>query len=446
MRILHYFLGFPPYRTGGLTKYSLDLMQAQAKQNNTVFALWPGQISMWKKKVNVKVKNDVNGIISYELVNPLPVSLDEGITAFDEYMKSCNSNVYSKFLKTIKPDVIHIHTLMGLHKEFVYAANDLGIRTIFTTHDYFGLCPKVTLYRFGNVCENDQGCLNCIQCNISALSLDKIKLMQSPLYRILKNSYLVKEIRRRHRNTFHSREDFPEMSFTEVERLKLADEYKKLRKYYINMLLNMDIIHFNSTVTEAIYKRYFTPKDSRVISIMHSNIADNRNNKRKESTKLRLTCLAPAKPFKGFNVIKFALDDLWESGKRDFELKVYSSVEKESPYMKVQEDGYQYSELAQIFAETDVLLAPSIWYETFGFTVLEAISYGIPVIVSNHVGAKDIVGKGGIIVEAGSICSFKKAVLSLTKERVCELRSFARILTIKSWESFLDENYTMYRG
>ena len=28
MRVLHYTLGFPPYRSGGLTKYALDLMLA----------------------------------------------------------------------------------------------------------------------------------------------------------------------------------------------------------------------------------------------------------------------------------------------------------------------------------------------------------------------------------------------------------------------------------
>lgn len=39
----------------------------------------------------------------------------------------------------------------------------------------------------------------------------------------------------------------------------------------------------------------------------------------------------------------------------------------------------------------DVLVVPSIWKETFGFVVLEALSYGVPVIVSDNVGAKDVV-------------------------------------------------------
>ena len=32
MKILHYALGFPPYRSGGLTKMCIDLMVQQAKE------------------------------------------------------------------------------------------------------------------------------------------------------------------------------------------------------------------------------------------------------------------------------------------------------------------------------------------------------------------------------------------------------------------------------
>ena len=70
-----------------------------------------------------------------------------------------------------------------------------------------------------------------------------------------------------------------------------------------------------------------------------------------------------------------------------------------SPYIRVH-DRYSYTELEKIFDGTDVLVAPSIWYETFGFTVLEALSYGVPVIISGNVGAKDILVQGaGTVIE-----------------------------------------------
>ena len=145
MKILHYALGFPPYRTGGLTKYCIDLMLTQAEQGHEVALLWPGRITIVKKKPEIHKGRNWNGIESFEIINPLPVPLDEGILDVDAYIKKGDETVYSKFLQDYSPDVIHIHTLMGLHKEFIHAANELGIRTVFTTHDYFGLCPKVCL-------------------------------------------------------------------------------------------------------------------------------------------------------------------------------------------------------------------------------------------------------------------------------------------------------------
>lgn len=59
-------------------------------------------------------------------------------------------------------------------------------------------------------------------------------------------------------------------------------------------------------------------------------------------------------------------------------------------------------------------MTPSEWEETFGFTVLEGLSYGIPVIVSNKVGAKDLIteGKNGYVVE-GNVQSLKNCILRL---------------------------------
>lgn len=51
MVIMHYFLGFPPYRSGGLTRYCMDLMDIQRKKGDSVIALWPGEISFISKKL-----------------------------------------------------------------------------------------------------------------------------------------------------------------------------------------------------------------------------------------------------------------------------------------------------------------------------------------------------------------------------------------------------------
>ena len=388
MKILHYALGFPPYRTGGLTKYCTDLMLTQVEQGHEVALLWPGKIAIIKKQTEIHKGKNWNEIECFEIIKPLPVSLDEGILDVDAYTKNTDETVYYKFLQDYAPDAIHIHTLMGLHKEFIHAANKLGIRTVFTTHDYFGLCPKVTLFHNGKPCDDDHGCMDCVGCNQSALSLKKITVLQSPIYRKLKNTSVVKLLRSRHRKNFFEEAETETAACT--ENIDAAKSYEKLREYYVSMLKMVDFIHFNSSVTEMIYNRYFHPKNSAVISITHRDIKDHRKRKNFDHDVLRITYLGPAKPFKGFQFLIGVLDKLWQEDHGKFELHIYTNTNVEREYITHMQDGYPYSQLEEIFDNTDLLIVPSQWYETFGFTVLEALSYGVPVMVSDKVGAQDL--------------------------------------------------------
>lgn len=446
MKILHYFLGFPPYRSGGLTKYAHDLMLAQVDLGYDVSALWPGQICLFSKKIKIKQHKDVSGIKNLEMLNPLPVPLDEGIKNFEAFTKSKSLIFFKKFLMDLSPDTIHIHTLMGLPKEFITAANSLQIRTVFTTHDYFGLCSRTNFFYEGHFCNDDHGCKDCVVCNQFALSLPKIKILQSAIYRRLKDTFFVRLFRKKHRINFFNEHKYPQVSTNRIN--KDAPKYAKLRNYYVSMLSQIDCFHYNSSLTKSIYEKFLVPKESIVLPITHSKIKDLRNSalEKKESKTLRLTYLAQANPVKGFHILKQALDELWNEGCQNFQLNLFCDVPATSPYMHFCGSSYTYDSLKNVFAETDALLAPSIWCETFGFTVLEALSYGVPVIVSNHVGAKDCVGKCGLVVEAGSVESLKQVILSLDKNKLSFLNEeIQHSASIKLWPDFVMENEKLYK-
>lgn len=389
MRILHYSLGLPPYRTGGLTKYCIDLMLEQKEQGNDIALLWPGEMRLVNKKIKIKRRKNWNGISNFELINCLPVSLDEGIVDIDEYIKTVDETAYIRFLKLFKPNVIHIHSFMGLHREFLAAAHKQGIRTVFTSHDYFGICPKVTLFHDGAVCDDDHDCLDCVRCNQTALNLKKIMVLQSPFYRKAKDTTIVKAIRRQHRQEFF--DDTAEVQNEAIKTTNDASDYRRLRQYYVSMLEMVDVIHFNSSVAKKVYERYIHPKSSAVLPITHRNIQDHRHLKDFNHEKLKITYLGPAKPFKGFQFLIGMLDRIWDEGTRSFELHIYSETLVRRPYITHKQNGYSYSQLEEIFDDTDLLVVPSQWYETFGFTALEALSYGVPVIVSDKVGAGDLI-------------------------------------------------------
>jgi glycosyltransferase involved in cell wall biosynthesis len=449
MKILHYALGFPPYRSGGLTKYCIDLLLAQKEAGHDVAMMWPGAFSFSGHFVRLKkgkklVKDNGNKFLidSFEIINPLPVPLDEGIVDVKQFTKKCpDSKPYEKFLKMYCPDAIHIHTLMGLHREFVVIAKKLGIKIVFTTHDYFGICPKVTLFRNEHICDGD--CRKCGRCNESALSMKKIRILQSGFYRNVKDMSLVKKMRAAHRNEFFNNDSGRKMQsihinmkneeedlseFSEAQNInqllgkELLEEqtkrYERLRNYYLNILKMVDYIHFNSTVTESVYRKFLPDSvQGSVINITHRNIKDYRRIKSFNNEKLRITYLAPAKNFKGYGIMKQALDELWIEGKRSFHLTMYNEADLSVPYITVN-PHFEYKELGMIFEETDVLIMPSVWNETFGFTVLEALSYGVPVIVSKNVGAKDLLedGRFGMIVEP-TVEGVKQGILRIMENK-----------------------------
>lgn len=397
MRILHYSLGFPPYRSGGLTKFCLDLMVEQKNEGDEVALLWPGQMGFIDKRIKIKKRTDYlasnQKIMSFELINPLPISFDEGIRDFDKFTLKGNKDVFFDFLTSFQPDVIHLHTLMGIHKEFLEVAKSLNIKLVFTAHDFFPICPKVTLFRNGKICDSAGNCKKCASCNSTALSINKIKILQSPIYRFLKDSILVKKMRKAHRDNYLS-----DSNNIEIVEYGSYREYIDLRDYYYSMLSIIDIMHYNSSITKSVYEKYFNLPNNTIIPVSHCNIKNNCRIKNYDHDKMRIRYLGPASAAKGFYLLKDCLDEIWDE-RKNFVLDIHFNPVEKSDYMNVH-DRYNYNELEKIFNETDVLLVPSIWYETFGFTALESLSFGVPVIVSDTVGAQDILqDKFGIVVK-----------------------------------------------
>ncbi len=285
-----------------MTKFCIDLLLQQVRDGHQTALLWPGQMGMFRRKVEIKdrgitrLEPDWIGVHNYEVINPLPVSYDEGITKFDAYMKDGGREAYSELLETYQPDVVHVHTLMGIHRSFLEETKKRKIRLVFTAHDFFPICPKVTMFRQGAICSSVLSCNDCGKCNTTALSIKKICLLQSPFYREIKNSAFVRKLRKRHRDKYLSEnaEDGREESVEDGE------NYKKLRAFYDSYLQLMDMVHYNSTITKAVYESVFMLPNSCVIGITHGDMSDHRRRRDYSRTGLRIRYLGPLGGAKGF--------------------------------------------------------------------------------------------------------------------------------------------------
>ena len=172
-------------------------------------------------------------------------------------------------------------------------------------------------------------------------------------------------------------------------------EYEELMNSYMRMFSEVDAFHFNSRNTFMVYEKFFNiPKASQIIPITHNGIMDKRRKRSYEKSLLRLGFIGSEEPYKGFSVLKSVVKKLNTEGYHDMlSLVVYGGrkgIDTNNSNIKYM-GRYSYGMFDKVFDSMDLLIVPSICYETFSFITLEALSFGVPVLVSSTVGAKDIV-------------------------------------------------------
>lgn len=418
MKILHYLFGLPPVRGGGLPKYAIDLMLEQKNAGQDVSMLVPGPIKKNKTKVDIKEWKKYDGISCYRIINPIYIPNAEGINQPKEFMPKSSVTMYLEWLKKIRPDVIHVHSLLGIHLEFFEAAKQLGIPMLYTTHDYFGLCPKIDYLRGQENCTNkDWG--ECIRCCVNAYRLKRLKLEQADIYRKYCESKwlmnfvhgaVVKCLRQKLRQILGKTasdgqnakcEERQEnqaacVQGMEIQKnesdLALQQEYRQLQEYYIKIFNMMDYFHFNSKQTREVYEQVLGKKRGQVIPVVNRGISDRRE-KKSYFGELRIGYVGTQETMKGYDYLIRELDHLYENGRTEFYLNTYLIENKYERLYIRNHKPFTAEQQAHVYGGMDVLVVPSLWRETFGMVVLEALSYGVPVLVSEYVGAKMLLEK-----------------------------------------------------
>ena len=111
--------------------------------------------------------------------------------------------------------------------------------------------------------------------------------------------------------------------------------------------------------------------------------------------------------------------------------------------------GYVFPDrLAEVFAQTDVLVVPTLCYENSPNVIYEAMTYGRPVIVSDIGGAAELVkdGKNGWRFKPGDSEALRKILTRLTVEDITAAGHVAQ-RTAKSFdlESHLERLISLYQ-
>lgn len=415
MKILHYTLGFQPQRTGGLVKYAEDLILEQIAQGHQATALYPGNIRLLSKKVGIK-KVSSRQFECYELLNSLPLALFGGISSPIAFMTPCDKNVYSTFLEEVQPDIIHIHSFMGLHKEFIEIAKNMNIRVVFTSHDYYGLAPVPHFY-FNGVDYSDNNtnlAWNIMSSN--ALSVEKLRFFQVPFYPTIRKFLKLLGKNPKSKNNLVIREIFEEKNYSE------------LRHYYNEMFHLIDGYLFNSSLTKNVYEQNeIKPTQSTVLSITNSSIKPHQR-LTTTNNKIRVAYIGPDEDYKGY----FDFIDFAETLDQDsYEVATYGHLSNEKCPSLIEQKGYFTKEtIDSVYENIDILIVPSKCKETFGLITVEALSYGVNVFVSENVGSKDLLPETHVFKDKEDLLvkiinnQLEKVSLKTMEEHVEEVISY----------------------
>ena len=343
MKILHVVHQYPPDHVGGTEHYTQGLATAQAKAGHAVAVLYPRD-----KQSDLSVE-DRDGVRVYTAGTGGRNRTRVFTSLFGS--KELHSQ-FEQVLNEVQPDVLHLQHLMGWPLSIVDRAKQLGLKCIFTLHDYWSLCGNAQLLTNYNqsVCGGPRLWLNCARCAvarlqqpalligtpaIAALFADRARLIRRALNQIdacLGPSRLVGQMAIRagaRPDRVHHLPYGIEKSGALPHAQRPADQF---RVAYIGSLAWQKGVHvlieaFNAVPEPATLTVYGDP------AVFPEY-----------SQRLRALAKSPRITFAG----KLGRSDLWSA-----------------------------------LSQADLVAVPSIWYENQPLTILEAFTAGVPVMASD---------------------------------------------------------------
>lgn len=263
---------------------------------------------------------------------------------------------------------------------------------LFTTHDYFAICPRCTLVnRCGESCCGPSAPRCAMCCSGAGMTFAKSKIMQSGLYSRLKQSKMVRFFGSRIKHEMSVSDDSILVNAPTAEQVGV---YKDYLDYNRAIFDDIDVVASNTLMTERLYSKYLPDAFYRLIPITHAGLNSSKESKefRRRGNLVKMAYFGGVKGYKGFATLCKAVRILHSSGIK-FELDLYGD---DYPAFEDIPEVHRYGRIApdlmrDILKAHDVVVVPSICHETCGFVVLEALCEHVPVVCSDAVGACELV-------------------------------------------------------
>lgn len=308
-----------------------------------------------------------------------------------ELSEEYTENFFREVLNKIKPDIIHIQELAGLPSSLIDIIKDeYSIPLVMTLHDFFLLCPTLNLFNsnYENCFKNQIG-EECVKCCVNAYS----SILKYQIHSWINNK-LLKKLHFDLFSNFKVKKN-RNKSNTYNNLINKSSLYQRRRDVNIKRLEKIDLLIAQSYRVEEIYRKFL--KSDNLITL-HSTVKhlDLINPKKlKVKYPIRFATLSGCYSIKkGSKLIFETIQILNKRGISNlFELHIWGELDYNIKsivnFSNIYSHGsYNINQLDQILGNVDVGIIPSTLEEAYGYTGIEFLAKGIPIIGNK---------KGGIV-------------------------------------------------
>lgn len=352
MHILHLLHQFMPQHVGGVELYTHWLASAQAQQGHSV--------SLFHRRSAAGI-----GLQHYQ---------EEGLniwagwhgefTPIDRFLQTFYApslrRQFCQVLDSARPDIVHIQHLMGLPLTLISDLRARRVPFVVTLWDFWWVCANAQLLTnySGEVCAGPRAYLNCARCALARAGQSQfapaLPLLALPL------GVRARSLRQ---------------VLTGAVRVIAPAEF--VRSWYAAQGL---------PTTNMIVSPPGLPYPLDLLEQRKLLVGE------KEERPLRFGYIGGIAPQKGVHILLQAFNDL--SGiSPQIELHIAGEMNVDPVYSKQlrRMAGSRVNFLGrldrraiwQLLLQIDLLVVPSIWYETFAFVISEAFAAGVPVLATN---------------------------------------------------------------
>ena len=315
------------------------------------------------------------------------------------------NRVFSRFLDVYKPDLIHIQHLANLSLSLISVARSKHIPVVMHLRDYSFVCLR-TFFMRGNgaTCFTSNLTTDCLSCISDGTIISRSLRMRSLLYLVSSRWTAVR--------------------FLKDLRLQLL---KKITRTVSPMQIENleDIVNRNQIITRRLeevscivtactdikerYQKFIQIPEKKFI-VLAKTVDTSRLQLQRRTivpgSPIRFGYVGKLVRLKGLHILLNAFTQLPPTKAI---LHIYGTPHRKiadiAYYLNARElgnrrniyfspRGFARNEIRDIYSSFDILVMPTVGYEPFGRTVIEAFASGIPVICSDIGGPAELVADG----------------------------------------------------